>query len=92
MTSRDVRSLLRFSGDLAGADTRATPGVDKRKRAEAAFAQDAAELAQLQERLFAEGRQRVVLLLQGMDTCGKDGTVKHVVGQVNPGGLRIVSF
>jgi PPK2 family polyphosphate:nucleotide phosphotransferase len=87
-----VRSLLRFDGDLAGGDTRATPGVDKRKHAEAAFADDAAELAQLQERLFAEGKQRVVLLLQGMDTCGKDGTVKHVVGQVNPGGLRIVSF
>jgi len=33
-----------------------------------------------------------VLLLQGMDTCGKDGTVKHVVGQVNPAGLRITSF
>jgi PPK2 family polyphosphate:nucleotide phosphotransferase len=88
----DVRSLLRFGGDLAAADTRATPGSKSRKKAEAAFGSDAAELAQLQERLFAEGRQRVVLLLQGMDTCGKDGTVKHVVGQVNPGGLRITSF
>jgi PPK2 family polyphosphate:nucleotide phosphotransferase len=88
----DVRSLLRFGGDLSAADTRATPGVDKRKHAESAFAADAAELAGLQERLYAEGTRRVVLLLQGMDTCGKDGTVKHVVGQVNPAGLRITSF
>jgi PPK2 family polyphosphate:nucleotide phosphotransferase len=88
----DVRTLLRFGGDLSAADTRATPGVDKRKHAESAFAADAAELAGLQERLYAEGTRKVVLLLQGMDTCGKDGTVKHVVGQVNPAGLRITSF
>jgi PPK2 family polyphosphate:nucleotide phosphotransferase len=88
----NVRSLLRFGTDLSAVDTRATPGVKSRKKAEAAFEADRAELAELQERLFAEGMRAVVLLLQGMDTCGKDGTVKHVVGQVNPAGLRIVSF
>jgi PPK2 family polyphosphate:nucleotide phosphotransferase len=89
---KDVRSRLRFGGDLAAVDTRATPGVDSRKEAEAAFEADAAELADLQQRLYAEGRHRVVLLLQGMDTCGKDGTVKHVVGQINPVSLRITAF
>jgi PPK2 family polyphosphate:nucleotide phosphotransferase len=88
----DVRSLLRFGGDLSAIDTRGTPGVNSRKKAEAALAGDAQELASLQERLYAEGTRAVVLLLQGMDTCGKDGTVKHVVGQVNPAGLRITSF
>jgi PPK2 family polyphosphate:nucleotide phosphotransferase len=88
----DVRSLLRFGGDLSAIDTRGTPGVKGRKKAEASFEDDASELAELQERLFAEDQRAVVLLLQGMDTCGKDGTVKHVVGQVNPAGLRIVSF
>jgi PPK2 family polyphosphate:nucleotide phosphotransferase len=88
----DLRSLLRFGGDLSAIDTRATPGVKSRKKAEAAFAADSAELASLQERLYAEDTRAVVLLLQGMDTCGKDGTVKHVVGQVNPAGLRITSF
>jgi len=88
----DVRSLLRFDGDLLAVDTRATPGVKSRKKAEAALADQAVELATLQERLSAEGTRAVVLLLQGMDTCGKDGTVKHVVGQVNPAGLRITSF
>ena len=88
----DLRSLLRFGGDLSAIDTRATPGVKSRKKAEAALAADSAELASLQERLSAEDTRAVVLLLQGMDTCGKDGTVKHVVGQVNPAGLRITSF
>jgi PPK2 family polyphosphate:nucleotide phosphotransferase len=87
-----VRSLLRFGGDLSAVDAGSTPGVKSRKKAETAFAGESAELAQLQERLYAEGTRAVVLLLQGMDTCGKDGTVKHVVGQLNPGGLRITSF
>ena len=88
----DVRSLLRFDGDLSAVDTRATPGVKSRKKAEAAFAAESAELAELQERVNAEGTRAVVLLLQGMDTCGKDGTVKHVVGQLNPAGIRVTSF
>jgi PPK2 family polyphosphate:nucleotide phosphotransferase len=90
--SDGIRSLLAFGGDLSAVDTRATPGVKSRKKADAMFAADTAELAELQERLFAEGTRSVVLLLQGMDTCGKDGTVTHVVGQLNPGGLRIKSF
>ena len=89
---RDVRSLLRFGGELSAIDTRATPRVNSRKKAEAAFAAESTELASLQERLSAEGERAIVLLLQGMDTCGKDGTVKHVVGQVNPAGLRVTSF
>jgi PPK2 family polyphosphate:nucleotide phosphotransferase len=90
--SADIRSRLRFAGDVRSVDTRATPGVKQRKSAEKDFARDAAELAKLQERLYAEGERAIVLVLQGMDTCGKDGTVKHVAGQVNPGGLHIVSF
>jgi PPK2 family polyphosphate:nucleotide phosphotransferase len=90
--SADIRSRLRFAGDVRSVDTRATPGVKQRKSAEKEFARDAAELASLQERLYAEDARRLVLVLQGMDTCGKDGTVKHVAGQVNPAGLHIVSF
>ena len=88
----DVRSLLRFGGDLSAIGTRATPGVKSRKKADATFAAECAELAELQERVYAQGTHAVVLLLQGMDTCGKDGTVKHVVGQLNPAGIRVTSF
>ncbi|MER5254439.1 MULTISPECIES: PPK2 family polyphosphate kinase [unclassified Streptomyces] len=54
------------------------------------------QLAELQERLYAAStagdRRRVLLVLQGMDTSGKGGTVKHVIGQFNPSGCRIRAF
>ncbi|MET3806579.1 PPK2 family polyphosphate:nucleotide phosphotransferase [Nakamurella sp. UYEF19] len=54
------------------------------------------ELAALQEKLVAEsirgGQRRVLLVLQGMDTSGKDGVVKHVLGLLNPAGVHLTSF
>jgi PPK2 family polyphosphate:nucleotide phosphotransferase len=54
------------------------------------------ELSDLQERLFAEGTtgsgRRVLLVLQGMDTSGKGGVLRHTVGLVDPQGLKITSF
>jgi PPK2 family polyphosphate:nucleotide phosphotransferase len=89
-----VRDLLRYDGELPA--PRATPGVKSKAAARKDVAALAPELAQLQERLFANGkvdeRTRALLLLQGTDTSGKDGTVKHVVGLVNPSGCRITSF
>ena len=76
--------------------TRDTPGVKSRKKAEQQVAKLAPRLADLQERLYAEGRtggnRRLVVVLQGMDTSGKGGAVKKVLGHVNPAGLRITSF
>jgi PPK2 family polyphosphate:nucleotide phosphotransferase len=76
--------------------TDATPGVKSRKAAAKDIAKMGPKLAELQEKLYAEGRvggnRRVVLLLQGTDSSGKDGTVKHVVGLVNPSGVKITSF
>ncbi len=55
-----------------------------------------AELPGMQERLYAEGagggRRSLLVLLQGMDTSGKDGTVRRVVGAMNPAGVRVTSF
>jgi PPK2 family polyphosphate:nucleotide phosphotransferase len=77
-----------------GAD--ATPGVKGKKRAARDLRKLAPKLADLQERLYADGKsggtRRVVVVLQGMDTSGKDGAVKHVVGLVNPAGVKITSF
>ena len=50
------------------------------------------ELAELQELLYAAGQQSVLLLLQGMDTSGKDGTIKRVLKEVNPTGCQIENF
>jgi PPK2 family polyphosphate:nucleotide phosphotransferase len=52
----------------------------------------AVRLDEMQERLHAQRRERVLLVLQGMDTSGKDGTVRAVFHEVDPLGLRIVPF
>jgi PPK2 family polyphosphate:nucleotide phosphotransferase len=83
--------------DLSSYATDGTPGTDlgKKKGKRALFALGD-ELSDLQERLFAQGRsgspRRVLLVLQGMDTSGKGGTLRHTVGLVDPQGVRITSF
>ncbi len=49
-------------------------------------------LGDLQEVLYAEHKHKVLIVLQGMDTSGKDGTVRHVMAGFNPAGVHIVSF
>ncbi len=49
-------------------------------------------LAALQSALYADGRWAVLAVLQGMDTGGKDGTIRHVMSGVNPQGVKVVSF
>jgi PPK2 family polyphosphate:nucleotide phosphotransferase len=83
--------------DLAAIDPRSTPGFEGGKDdAEARQPALAARIAELQERLYAQGRaggnSSLLLVLQGMDTSGKGGTVKHVVGEVDPAGVRVVAF
>jgi PPK2 family polyphosphate:nucleotide phosphotransferase len=97
---RRVSDLLRLPAqpvDLTAIDTGATPGFDGSKSAgKKALDLLGPRLADLQERLFAEGTsggsRRLLLVLQGMDTSGKGGTLKHVVGQVDPQGVTIHSF
>jgi PPK2 family polyphosphate:nucleotide phosphotransferase len=50
------------------------------------------KLQGLQELLYAEHKHRVLIVLQGMDTAGKDGAVRHVFDGVNPQGVRVVAF
>jgi PPK2 family polyphosphate:nucleotide phosphotransferase len=83
--------------DLASYDTRAKPGFDgNKKKGKGALFALGDELSDLQERLFAEGvsggRRRVLLVLQGMDTSGKGGIVRHSLALVDPQGLHITSF
>jgi PPK2 family polyphosphate:nucleotide phosphotransferase len=51
-----------------------------------------AELGELQEELYAAGQHSVLMILQGMDTSGKDGTIRSVLVDVNPLGCRVESF
>ena len=93
---RSVRDLLRvrpMKGQLtlADIDPGTTPGVGK-AAARAARDRDGEKLRQLQERLYAEGTRSLLLVLQGMDTSGKDGTIIHVIGAVDPQGAQITGF
>ncbi len=100
MATPSVRAALRApqaSVSLADLDPRVTPlapGGKSRTRTE--LESDGPELARLQEALYAEGtggsNRRILLVLQGMDTSGKGGVIKHVIGAVNPQGAQITSF
>jgi PPK2 family polyphosphate:nucleotide phosphotransferase len=56
------------------------------------FAKDAQEISELQNRLYAENRQSLLIILQGMDSAGKDSFIKHIMNGVNPQGLIVHSF
>jgi PPK2 family polyphosphate:nucleotide phosphotransferase len=77
--------------DLRTVDADRTFGWDK----EAAAAQQAeyeARLTDLQARLWAEGRAALLVVLQGIDAAGKDGTIRHVMDAFNPQGCSVVGF
>ena len=82
---------------LADRDPRSTPGYKGDKAAGAAFLADTVrELGDLQERLYAESRaggtRALLLVVQGMDTSGKGGIMRHVVGSVDPQGVSYTAF
>ena len=72
-------------GDTAGLDRDKSEFKDMLKA-------DAGRLGKLQERLYAEGRWSVLVILQGMDASGKDGIVEHVLSEVDPQGCTVHSF
>jgi PPK2 family polyphosphate:nucleotide phosphotransferase len=90
--TRKFRDLLRApDAGLAAVDPGDTHGIQK-KRARDRQPALLAELNELQERLWAEQRQSVLIVLQGMDTSGKDGTIAHVMSGLNPQGVHVHSF
>jgi PPK2 family polyphosphate:nucleotide phosphotransferase len=99
-TARETFRLpadLRTGADLAALDPRARPIGPRDKAAAAEEMVDLAHrLDHLQEALYAGatggGTRAVLLVLQGMDTSGKGGVIRHVGGLVNPQGLQIATF
>ena len=93
----DALRVPRGPVDLRRIDPGATPGFKGDKAAaRKAMERLRPRLDELQEQLFADGRKggtrSVLLVLQGLDTSGKGGTVRHVVGQMDPQGVSITSF
>ena len=83
--------------NVADIDTSATPGFRGAKNdAPELQAERNERFAELQEMLYANSRagdnRKILLVLQGMDTAGKGGIVKHVVGAGNPQGIRYARF
>lgn len=83
--------------DLRSVDRNGTPGfVGDKAAGRAALAARGETLSVLQEKLFAHGRtggdRSVLLVLQGMDTAGKGGVVRHVLGMVDPQGVALRAF
>ena len=100
MTS--LADLLRAPPHLVDIDPASHPGFgaangSEKAAGEAALAAIGEEISGLQERLFANGRAetsaaKVLLVVQGMDTSGKGGILRHVASLVDPQGLHIASF
>ena len=78
---------------LADCDPKDTCGLDIEKaEAKELLASGVKRLAKLQEKLYAEHRWSILIIVQGLDTAGKDGVIKHVMSGVNPQGCEVHSF
>lgn len=73
-------------------DSETKYGVSDRAEAEDLMQANLKAIWDLQYRLYAEDKQSLLIVLQGMDAAGKDGTIRHVMSGVNPQGCRISSF
>ena len=79
--------------DLDRFDPDETPAFDGDKQAaEAEIDRLNDELEELQELLHARQKEKLLVVLQGMDTAGKDGVIRHVFDGVNPAGVKVASF
>jgi len=73
-------------------DPNDTDDIKRKKVARESTQANATRLTELQYRLYAESRRSVLIVLQAMDAGGKDGTIRHVMGPLNPQGCRVTSF
>src|SRR5690348_18275511 len=97
MKSADIAKRYRIDQPgkfkLKDFDPGNTAGLDRGKSEfKGMLKADAERLGKLQERLYAEGRWSVLIVLQGMDASGKDGIVSHVLSGVNPLGCVVHAF
>ena len=92
---KSVSKALLAQGEkpkLSDWDPRATPGADDREDAEARLVPNLEKIDELQYALYAEGQRSLLIVLQGMDTSGKDGVIRKVMTAFNATGTRVTSF
>ncbi len=91
----DVSAFRIAEGEPAALAKRATevePVYKSKSHYADILAKHVADLRRLQEHLYRSGRYALLIVLQGMDTAGKDGAISHVMSGVNPQGCKVVSF
>lgn len=77
---------------LADCDPRDKCGLEDKDKVKAKTAEDSVKIDELQNCLYAEGKRALLVILQGIDCSGKDGTVKAVFNSSGPIGVQIASF
>ena len=77
---------------LSKRPTKAGKELDDKTHAREMLAADVSALQEAQRKLYASDSHSLLIILQGMDAAGKDGTIRHVMGGVNPQGCRVYSF
>jgi PPK2 family polyphosphate:nucleotide phosphotransferase len=77
---------------LASRNPSDTRGAEDKDAARAHLRENRKQMADLQERLYAEGKRSLLVVLQAMDTGGKDSTIRHVTQGLNPQGCHVASF
>ena len=90
--AHDLAVTPRRKLNLRKIDPASTAGVPERDKADAQALKWARKIGELQDVLYASGTRSLLVILQGMDAAGKDGTVRHVFDDVNPTGVRVTSF
>ena len=97
-TSLPVKYLKQFRVEpghnvkLADIDPRSKGHHDSHKKALEEIENDRQKLRMLQDLFYADGRNSLLICLQAMDTGGKDGTINHILGAMNPQGCRVERF
>ena len=93
LTTDDYRVKPGAKVDLSKWSTNTTDGFNGDKQQGAALLPELNErLADLQAMLYAQSKHKMLIVLQGMDTSGKDGTIKHVFRTINPVGVKVKDF
>ena len=95
MATNFTKELRVTPGDkvkLAKWDPEETLGWDKDAKMKHSLAKAVERIDKLQYLLYAEHKRTLLIVLQGLDAAGKDGTIRHVMSGVNPQGCTVVSF
>ena len=95
MAKRSVRDMLKaraWKGQVSLSDVDPGDHLGLNRKKIAGREKYGPELMDLQERLFAEKKQAILVVLQGLDTSGKDGTIRHLMTTMNPQGVHVRPF